>query len=402
MDTNNTNFDSLRRNTIVGLLALFAVYSILLNASFTVTHAKSLTEVFTTDAFTGSWEVFSKFNFLGKLMNFIISAFSLLGLFIVAWQRLVTLLYLSGRTLFDRVHEIKSSGKGQKFLGLPAIFQSTIMNSQYGTGADSIVSFLLSLLPDVKEASDYSEGNRQYNLEDTDSVTQYILKVSIPTIMIIFFFTIGFSGTYFQIYGNIVEGMATVADNFVDTKLSKYVDRLINKGAAYKFAYADDGSNIGKMRQSIASDIYTKVLKNIENPNSDATLLIGQQVDSIVEQHYTAEAISVALGSVNDSNESKLKWDGSDETAKNVQYSVTVNARSEPYSGEVAGAPFSLADLSCGFPMSGTYANEGGIGYVHVVFNKKNNAEEHNYFQTPDEKTSGGRGKDASNPEKAD
>ena len=130
MDTNKTNFDSLRRNTIVGLLALFAVYSILLNASFTVTHAKSLTEVFTTDAFTGSWEVFSKFNFLGKLMNFIISAFSLLGLFIVAWQRLVTLLYLIGRTLFDRVHEIKSSGKGQKFLGLPAIFQSTIMNSQ--------------------------------------------------------------------------------------------------------------------------------------------------------------------------------------------------------------------------------------------------------------------------------
>ncbi len=72
---------------------------------------------------------------------------------------------------------------------------------------------------------------------------------------------------------------------------------LLTKELLYKFAYADDGSNIGKMRQSIASDIYTKVLKNIENPNSDATLLIGQQVDSIVEQHYTAEAISgSALG----------------------------------------------------------------------------------------------------------
>ncbi len=131
------------------------------------------------------------------------------------------------------VHEIKSSGKGQKFLGLPAIFQSTIMNSQYGTGADSIVSFYCPFLPDVKEASDYSEGNRQYNLEDTDSVTQYILKVSIPTIMIIFFFTIGFSGDILPDLWEYRGGcMATVADNFVDTKLSKYVDRLINKGAA--------------------------------------------------------------------------------------------------------------------------------------------------------------------------
>lgn len=398
---NALELKSLKRTTFLGVLVAMFLYSTLCTVSITVVQAKSLTAIFTTDAFTGSWEVFSKFNFLGKIMNFIISAFSLLGLFMIAYQRLVTLLYLSGRTLFDRVHEIKSAGKGQKFLGLPAIFQSTIMNSQYGTGADSIISFLLSLLPDVKEASDYGGDNKQYNLEDTDSVTQYVLKVSLPTIMTIFFFTIGFSGTYFQIYGNVVEGMATVADSFVDTKLSKYVDRLINKGAAYQFAYADDGTKIGSLRQSIAEDIYTKVIRNIEDPNSDATLLIGQKVDEIVNQYYTTEAISAALGTVNESGSEKLKWDGSEATASNVQYSVSVNARSEAYPSEVAGAPFSLGDLSCGFPMGGQYSNANGMGYVHVVFNKKSNSVEHNYFQTPDEKNNGnGKGKDASDPEK--
>lgn len=386
-----------KRELFICASGLLISFLFMISISFTTVQAKSLTEIFTTDAFTGSWEVFSNFNWLGKIMNFIISAFSLLGLFLVAYQRLVTMLYLSGKPIFERVHEIKTASKGQKVFGLPFMLKATL-NNQYGSGIDSVISFLLSLLPDVKEASDYSDGKRQYNLEDSDSITQYVLKVSIPTIMTIFFFTIGFSGTYFQIYGNIVGAMATVADNFVDTKLSTYMDKLIHKGSAYQFAYDDDGTKVGALRQNIAEDIYTKIIKNIDNPTSDATLMIGQKVDQAVETYFTAEKISAALGAVNSSNESVMKWDGSEATAGNVQYSVTVNARHDSYTGEVEGATLSLTDMACGYDISSSYAN--GEGYIHVVFNKKSNSVEHNYFATPDEKKVSENNKNLTDPEK--
>lgn len=388
--TANPSIVKLRHRFYAGVILVLAVYATLLSASFTSAYAAEaeLTDLFNTDAFTGSWEVFSKFNWLGGIMNFIISAFCLLGLFLIVYQRMLTMLYLSARSLFDRVHEIKQAGKGQRFLGLPAIFQNTFITANNGTGLDAFVSFFLSLLPDVKEYSDYKEENRSYNLEDTDTITTYILKVSLPTVMLIFFFTIGFSGTLFKVYGNVVEGMATVADNFVDTKLSSYIDRLINKGSAYKFAYGDDGSNIGRLRQRIAESIYSNVIKNVTDPNTDASLLIGQQVDQVVEQYFTPENISAALGTVAADSDVQ-KWDGSESTANNVQFSVVVNGREELYSGEVAwDGVNSLSSLGAGFPMSGNYAD--GSGYVHVVFNKKSNSVEHNYFEINDGTHSGG------------
>lgn len=391
----------LQQSFLISVLVIMLSYTALATVSVTAVQAKSLTEVFTTDAFTGTWEVFSKFNFLGMIMNYIISAFSLFGLFLVAWQRFATLLYLSGRSLFDRIHEIKESAKGTKIFGLEGLLLNPLKDSsKYGTGIDAIMSFFMSLCPDMKAASDYAETGGPYNLTENDSVTTYVLKISIPTIMTIFFFTIGFSGTFFQIYGNVVEAMATATDHFVDTKLSTYVDRLINKGAAYKFAYEDDGSNVGKLRQNIAESMYTQVIKNITNPTSDATLLIGKQIDDIVSSDFTAEAISAALGSVNDNEGgNRLKWDGSEDTATNVQFSVVVNANSQAFSGEVSNAPYNLTTLACGFPIGSSFANDGGIGYVHVIFSKKSNSIEHNYFATPNEKSNNSSGKNAGNAE---
>lgn len=40
-----------------------------------------LTDIFVTDAFSGNWEVFTKMNWLGKIMSWVISAFSLIGIF---------------------------------------------------------------------------------------------------------------------------------------------------------------------------------------------------------------------------------------------------------------------------------------------------------------------------------
>lgn len=378
----NANEDLLRR-FLIGITAMLVLYAGMLTFSYTQVKAESLMDLFQTDAFTGSWEVFSKFNWLGMGMNFLISAFCLIGLFLIVFQRIISILYLSSRSTFDKIHEIKQSGSGKKFFGYAGLVPD-VWNAKNGTGLDSIVMFLLSLLPDIKEYSDYKEGNKAYNLADTDTVTSYILKVSLPTVMLLFFFTIGFNGNLFRIYGNVVDAMATASDNFVNTKLSTYVDRLINKGNAYQFSFDDEGTEAGKLRQKIATNVYTSVVKNVENPTTDAMLQIGKQVDDWVSG-FTNDVIKEKLGGSGSSN--TPLWDGSDAGAKNIQFTVSINAHKDDYSRELGKKL--LSDLTCGYTIGGAYANLKDQAYVHIVLSKKSSSSEHDYFKVNDSTNTG-------------
>lgn len=377
--TTTTNEDLLRR-FLIGMAAMLILYAGMLSFSYTQVKAESLMDLFQTDAFTGSWEVFSKFNWLGMAMNYLISAFCLIGLFLIVFQRMISILYLSSRSMFDKIHEIKQSGMGKKALGLGALFMDGL-NAKNGTGLDSIMMFILSLLPDVKEYSDYKDGNKAYNLADTDTVTSYILKVSLPTVMLLFFFTIGFNGNLFRIYGNVVDAMATASDNFVNTKLSTYVDRLINKGNAYEFAYADDGSEFGKLKQKIAENVYTSVIKNVENPTTDAMLLIGQQIDTVMSK-INAKTVSDALGPAGNTNTSLWDYQNDPSGAKNIKYNVVINGSDgSNYKGQILNVK--LEDLTCGYAIGGGYGNLKQA-MVHVIVSKKANSSEHDYFKRND------------------
>lgn len=364
--------------TLFQVAAFFMLYSAIITCfgiSVYAASGESLTDVFKTDAFTGSWEVFSKFNWLGKIMNFIISSFSLIGLFLVCYQRLISMLYLSSRTTFDAVHDIKKAGKGTPILGIVGLFQDNIVKTSNGVGFDSIVSFGLSLLPDVKEYSDFAEDRRQYNLNENDTITTYLLKVSFPTIMTIFFFTIGFSGVLFQGYATVVEAMAVVADNFVNSNLDEYVDKMINSGSAYQFGFADDGTNAGKFRQRIAKDVYAKTLKYIDRPTTDSKQAIGKKVDEFVAENFKNEAISSLLGKdAGGKDRWKESVDG-DEGVKNLMFTVTVNGKQNAYSS--SDKVKELSDLSAGYVMSSPWGNKS---YIHVTLQKKANSVEHNYF----------------------
>lgn len=385
--TSNVN-NYLLRKFLTGITVMFVLYAGMLTFSFTQVKADSLMDLFQTDAFTGSWEVFTHFNVVGMVMNFIISVFCLLGICLIVFQRMISIMYLSSRSLFDKIHEIKQSGMGKRFFGYEGILPDAV-NAKNGTGLDAIIMFILSILPDIKEYSDYKEGNKAYNLADTDTVTSYILKVSLPTVMLLFFFSIGFNGNMFRIYGNVVDAMSTAADNFVNTKLSTYVDRLINKGNAYEFAYADDGTEFGKLKQKIAKNVYTSVIRNIENPTTDAMLLIGQQVDNSLK-NVSDSTVSAALGAAGSTK--VLKWDYVNDPsgAKNIKYNVVINGSTEKYNGEVLNVP--LADLACGYSIGGGYSNIPNAT-VHVIVSKKSNSTEHDYFNRDSNSGTSGNGK---------
>lgn len=350
---------------------------------------KPLTDLFYTQAFSGSWTIFSKFNWLGAIMQFFISATCLLALFLIVYQRLVTLFYLSSRPLFDKVHEIKQQGKGQKFLGLPALASNTLMTANHGTGLDAIFSFVLSLLPDVKAYSDYSEERGSYNLQEDDTCTTYILKISIPTIMLIFFFAIGFNGTLFKAYGNVVDAMGTATDNLVTTELSTYVQKWMNSGSAYQFSYSADETEFGKFRQNLAKDMYAKVLRKSSDLSTNAKLYIGQKIDA----YLNSELADISENQVG--NVSVPGFRGTDADCKNLEYSVVINATAA-YTGtslpgsELGGGGIAMSTF-------GISSDNADSTYMHVFVTKKNNADETNYFQVDEEDALDSTGGNSSN-----
>ena len=274
------------------LLGYFLILG-LLGVNTYATDNDGLTSLFKTDAFKGSMEVIKKANWVGVSLQWCISIFSLVALVSIAWQKIATLLYLAARPTFDRVHELKSDSMNQKFFGVPDMF-SKMVNSKNGTGIDALVFFLLGLLPDLKEYCEYSENARKYNnLEETDGVTQFMLKTALPTILMIFFFSMGYNGTLMQAYGNVADALGYVAERFVSIQLDDQLAKLTNKQKNYTFGY-NTSSKLGASKQATAKKMYSTAISAYvkQAPSGSKSLsetelaTLGQNIEKIVNKIY--------------------------------------------------------------------------------------------------------------------
>lgn len=360
----------------------------------------TLTDLFYTEAFSGSWTVFSKFNWLGMIMQFIISAFCLIGLFLIAYQRLITMLYLAAKNTFDKVDELKSGVGNKRFLGLGGMFKDNFFESKNGIGLDAFVSFLLTLLPNVKAYSDYSpDSHHNYNLNEDDTITTYMLKVAIPTIMLIFFFAIGFNGTLFKAYGNVVDAMATVADDFVTTDLSSTVQKWVNSGTGYQFAY-DNGTEYGKFQQELAEDMYAKILRRSTDLTTQNKQAIGsavkEQVDKITGTNIGGSSNSDFKGNITCTGWGDSVGTLGDDAWKNLIYTITINT-TQKFSTDYGWSSGSGMDLST-FKLSN--GNNNNKWYVHVIIQKKSNSNETDYFKLKDGSTGASGNKNGGNTNK--
>lgn len=254
-----------------------------------------LTDLFSTKAFQGSWEVINKFNWLGWLMNFLISTFCLLGLWLVFFQRMISLLYLSSRNLWDNVYEVKGSAKGEALFGMKALF-TRFIKAEDGTGADAFITFFYGLLPNVKKYSDYNDERRLSGLEDTDNALNYILKTFPMTVLLIFFLALGWKGTLGQIYGTVVDGMTAVADNAVTINLAGYVDRIFAAGNHYRFTIDAEGTNLSTMQQQCATRAYQEIVAKGKVIDGDLRNDIGRQVEERVKDGITNELGATVTG----------------------------------------------------------------------------------------------------------
>lgn len=310
----------------------------------------SLTRLFETTAFSGSWEVFEKFNLLGYILQFLISAFCLIGLVCTVARVTLTILYKSSENLFDRVHAVHQKATGPA-LGIPTLAKDIFNGGGgFGVGADAFVSFCLYLIPDIVIYSDYNPDGMAYNLQKDDTLTVYFLKISLPTIFTIFFFTIGFNGTLWRAYGNVVDAMAVVAEKAVTVDLASYVNRALNAGAYYQFSY-DTSNAFGKLQKEVATSMYLKLLLKSDDLSTPALTTLGQNVSHVVNNVVTKSMLDDRLN--NGPNSGKISQN--DKYASNLKCDVTIN--STPVSGDAKGSS-SINGLEACF--------EGNEGF-HVV-----------------------------------
>lgn len=342
-----TNTEILQRSLVLLVIMLFVPVVALASAP-------DLTEIFSTKAFQGSWEVIYQFNWLGAIMNYIISFFCLLGLMLIMYSRMVTLLYLSSRNTWDNVHDIKESSKGP-FLGFPALFQNT-MQSNYGSGLDAFVSFFLGLLPDVKKYSDYNPDNMaKGTLNDDDNALNYILKTAIPTITLMFFLSIGFSGTLARSYGTVVSAMARFADNVVSQNLDQYVDEIFQVGNTPD-STLKDGTAFGDFRYKTNRQVYSKCLQVIGVADQETKDALMTACEQAVSTNITADTVSGMLGTTI----------SKDNDWKNIKANVVLSTNAQ---GSANAIVIPVSDI-----LNGANTDK----YIHITFKKTGTQE--NYF----------------------
>lgn len=334
-----------------------------------LSHASDLTDLFTTVAFSGSWELFAKFNWLGKALQFLISTFCLLGIVLTVIRVTITILYKSSESIFGRVHEIHTRAQGNQFFGLPTAVKE-VAGGNFGTGADAIIGFLFFLLPDIVVYSDYNPDKLAYNLQKDDTLTTYFLKISLPTIFTIFFFAIGFNGVLWQAYGNIVDAMATVAKKAVDVDLASYVNKALNAGAYYQFSLSD-GTEVGAFKEKVAKSLYNKMLLKMDDLSTSQMQTVGSKIQTWVDAQVTPDDIDFHLNT----GEGARKVADDDKVIKNFTYSVEINSNSNAPEGKgIYHRAVPIGDL--GVTVSGEVSY-----YVHLIITKDPNADETNYFE---------------------
>lgn len=320
-------------------------------------------QIFSSEAFQGSMEVVNSMSLLGKIMNFIISIFCLIGLLLVMYSRMITLLYLSSRNVWDEVASVKTHMTGS-FFGFKD-FGKYVFNES-GGGLDSFVSFFYGLLPNVKKYSDYNDKIKaSLKLDDSDTALDYILKVGPSTIMVMFFLTLGFSGLLSEAYGKIVSVMVRFADNVISVNFEGYVDKLFDLGSAPDFSLSNDGTTKGKTLGKVAKSVYSYAASaaNVEDTSARASL--SAAAEDLISNRLTEASVTAAINAGNGGGNFAINSDSDWGSVKAVVSRKTTATAAE------STIVISIQELIPSY--------EGEV-YFHIALSSNGSGK--NYFQT--------------------
>ena len=362
-------------------LSLLMLFCMLFMHSF-VAQAEGFTDVFYTNSFRGSFEWFKKMDWLGMVVQAVISIFSLVGVSLIVIRIMTSMLYLSAKGLWEEVHDLKQSGGESEMYDLGLLnMAKTWAKGKSGTGLDAILGAVLVLLPDVKRYSDFGEKSGQ-NFDADTSISQYMLKIALPTVLAVFFLAMGFNGTLVKGLAVTVDAMGTIADHAVSVNYSGFIDDLVNSGTGYKFMSGNDGTEAGKFAVGIQKEVYGKVVAKVRGADKATLYAIGQAIetgDILSKDRILDAAKNSPRIDANIRNYLGSEGPESDRYWELIDYNVTLGGSEAQGEGVISLLVSSLLpeNLVTGDAGEGGMANQ----YINIYFDQ-GQVSPNNYFNT--------------------
>jgi hypothetical protein len=326
-----------------------------------------LQDLFRTEAFRGSFNVFNKLNFVGQILNFIISIISFIGLVSVGIQILLTIAFFTNKKFWLNVHEVQQEHMNKRAFGLEGYIGGWF-TAKSGSGINSIFYLFYMFMPDIYELSDLGEG-RQDNLTGEENVATWALKTFPMKLLLIFLLSMSFNGSLLSTFAMVVDGLGVAGSRMAEYNSKALVNNLLNAGDAYEFTIGSSGLSSDKLREQIAKSAYKYFLSDVDP--SQQTSAVKQQVgvaaeESARKQFTNGEMEQVIAKTFSDPSlkMATADWD-------NVKVSIAKSSNPKPSTGEI------VIDLS---NMVGNYSQNKG-SYMHVMLTLKKKAETYNYFK---------------------
>lgn len=357
------------------LCALVMSSCFLLSQTYMSASADNFTDLFYTQSFRGSFAWMQKLDWVGMILQAVISIFSVIGVSLVSIRIMTSILYLSSKGLWDEVNDLKESGGESEYFDFGFInMAKSWAKGKAGTGLDAIIGAILILLPNIKRYSDFGPGAGG-KFDENLTVTQYMLKVLLPTIMIVFFCAMGFNGTLWQALAVTVDAMGTVADKAVSVNYAGFVDDLINTGTGYSFTFGSQNTNEGDLRQSIAKDVYGRCVSKVPDVNQNQLQAIGRNVEQ-----WVAELSPDDSALITEEVREGLSGDDADAYWGYLGYEIVVNTSSE--SSVEGDTTVAISELIGAGGDNNISAIEGDTEpYIHLYL-KQTKSFNGNFFNT--------------------
>lgn len=355
----------------ISYVCLFITFALWVATQLPLLSADEFTDVFYTNSFRGSFEWFKKLDWIGMVVQAVISVFSLVGVSLIVIRVMTSMLFLSAKGLWEEVHDLKQSGGESEMydFGLVNMAKSWA-KGKAGTGLDAILGAVLVLLPDVKRYSDFGEKSGQKFDEDV-TISQYMLKIALPTVLAVFFLAMGFNGTLVKGLAVTVDAMGTLADKAVSVNYAGFVEDLVASGSGYKFTFAMEGTEKGKLQNSIAKDIYGRAVSEARGANQAQLYAIGQKIEEIVKNEID-DRVAKSGGRITAEVADNLQT--VDRYWSYLGFDVVANTSEQ--AGFEGSWDISLSDIMAD---TGLQATDGYEKHYHIVL-KQTNSFDGSYF----------------------
>lgn len=317
-------------NTAPFVVLLAVLVAFISNHVFILAKADNFTDVFSQPGFRGSFNWIQKLDWVGGIVQAVISCFALIGTALIIIRIMTSLLYLSARGLWEEVHDNKETGESQFYdFGLVSMAKSWA-KGKAGTGLDAIIGAILILLPDVKKYSDFGEKSHNDFGEDI-TMSGYVLKILLPTVLSIFFLAMAFNGTLMKGVATSVDLLGAFADKVVSQNYVGFAEDVANS-LSYQFTTKGDSTARGKFMYGMQMDVFGKLVAQIENPSQQQLEALGKKVEEVItadklagdENHLSQFAEPVKSGIKNSASDSVLDA-SSDRFWNYIKYDIIIN-----------------------------------------------------------------------------